>query len=272
VNGAISRYLIDHLQTGHELQALLPAGRFTLSTDINNKRTIYFLVAGSGISPVFSLLKKLLFEEPHSKAILIYQSRDERSIIFHDELEGLVQRFENRFVYINLLSNPLSKKHVPRRLNNSLLEKLISHYYNTEIPQDFYICGPTSFMRMIQFVLKLMGVADEHIRKENFVIDAVPPPPPFIEDTSPKNIILHWNEKIFNFSAGYPDTILQAAMKNSIHLPYSCRGGRCSTCTVICISGKVKMSINEVLTARDLQQGLVLTCVGYAETDLILQY
>jgi ring-1,2-phenylacetyl-CoA epoxidase subunit PaaE len=115
-----------------------------------------------------------------------------------------------------------------------------------------------------------MGVADEHIRKENFVINAVPPPPP-TTDSSPKNVVLRWKGREFRFTVSYPITILQAALNNQIHLPYSCRGGRCSTCTIKCISGKVKMSINEVLTDRDLQQGLVLSCVGFAETDLELE-
>ena len=125
-------------------------------------------------------------------------------------------------------------------------------------------------MRMIQFVLKLLGVADEHIRKENFVIDTLPPPP-LIADHSPREVKLKWKEKVSTFFVTYPETILQAALKHNIRLPFSCRGGRCATCTVYCTSGKVKMSINDVLTAKDMQQGLILTCVGYAETDLVLE-
>ncbi len=151
-----------------------------------------------------------------------------------------------------------------------MLERLISAYLNINNPHDFYICGPAGFMRMIQFVVKLMGVGDEHIRKENFVIDPLPVTPVWL-DTAPKEIKIRWKEKVFEFSVSYPETILQAALKNNIHLPYSCRAGRCASCTLVCVSGNVKMSINEVLTAKDLREGLVLTCVGYAETDLLLQ-
>lgn len=115
-----------------------------------------------------------------------------------------------------------------------------------------------------------MGFKDEQIRKENFVADAIPPPP-LITDRSAREITLKWNKKIFHFQVRYPDTILQAALNNYIQLPYSCRGGRCSTCFVKCTTGKVKMSINEVLSEKDLQDGLILTCVGYAETDLVLE-
>ncbi len=269
-NGAVSRYLIDHLQAGEVLQALPPSGRFTLLTDSSNRRTLFFLAAGSGISPIYGLLKKLLMEEPFSRALLIYQNHDEASIIFKEELEALLDKFENRFVMINLLSNPIYKDHVPQRLNNYLLEKLLSTYLNINSPHDFYMCGPASFMRMIQFVLKVMGVSDDHIRKENFVVDVIPPAL-LLPDTSSKEIILRWKNKVFEFSVSYPDTILQAALRSNIPLPYSCRAGRCGSCTLVCVSGDVKMSINEVLTNRDLKEGLVLTCVGYAETDLVLE-
>lgn len=269
-NGEISRYLIDHLQPGHVLTALKPSGRFTLTTNALNQRTVFFVTAGSGISPIFSLMKKLLHDELFSRAILIYQNRNEASIIFKDELEALQQRYLQRFLWIKLLSSPMNENSYPQRLNNYLMEQLVREHYSFQYPNDFYICGPGSFMRMAQFVLKLMGVKDENIRKENFVINAVPPPP-VLADHSPKQIVLKWKDQLYRFSVSYPMNILQAALNNNIHLPYSCRGGRCSTCTIKCNKGKVKMSINEVLTERDLQQGLVLTCVGFAETDLELE-
>lgn len=269
-NGEISRYLIDHVQPGTILTALKPSGRFTMSTNALNQRTVFFIAAGSGISPIFSLLKKLLHDELFSRAILIYQNRDETSIIFKDELEVLQQQYVQRFLWIKLLSSPLDQHSYPQRLNNYLMEQLVREHYSFQGTNEFYICGPGSFMRMAQFVLKLMGMHDENIRKENFVINAVPPPPA-IADHSPKNILLKWRGQVYHFTVSYPVNILQAALSNHIHLPYSCRGGRCSTCTIKCNKGKVSMSINEVLTDKDLRQGLVLTCVGFAETDLELE-
>lgn len=269
-NGEISRYLIDHAQPGNVMTALQPAGRFTISTNALNQRTCFFIAAGSGISPIFSLLKKLLHDELFSRAILIYQNRDEASIIFKSELEVLQKTYVQRFLWISLLSNPAGLHAYPQRLNNYLMEQLVRAHYNFVGNNEFYICGLANFMRMAQFVLKLMGVTDDNIRKENFVINAVPPPPP-VSDESTKNVILKWKEQVYHFTVSYPMNILQAALNNHIHLPYSCRGGRCSTCTVTCKRGKVKMSINEVLTDKDLRQGLVLTCVGFAETDLELE-
>lgn len=213
----------------------------------------------------------MLFGELQSKVVLIYQNRDETRTLLRKELEVLQHRFSARFKTIILLSNPAEKNHLPRRLNNSLLERLISAHAGPPHAQAFYICGPFPFMRMTQFVLKLMKFSDEQIHKEHFVIDPLSPAPPLIADTSPKIIKLKWKNEVFRFMVSYPMNILQAALNHHIPLPYSCRGGRCSTCMVRCVQGAVKMSINEVLTDKDLREGLVLTCVGYAESDLELE-
>jgi ring-1,2-phenylacetyl-CoA epoxidase subunit PaaE len=149
-------------------------------------------------------------------------------------------------------------------------------------------------MRMAQFTLRVMGFAAEQIRQEHFTVEYVPPPP-LLTDTAPKKVTVSVRQREFpavrqdqladhlqpeaetltreyQFEVAWPATILQAALNQDIPLPYSCRGGRCSTCVAKCVSGKVKMSINEVLTEKDLQEGLVLTCVGYAETDVVLRF
>ncbi|MEJ7766756.1 MAG: ferredoxin--NADP reductase [Chitinophagaceae bacterium] len=268
-NGEVSRYLIDHLEPGDVITALPPSGRFILQTSAISQRTVFFISAGSGISPVFSLLKKLLFEEKLSRAILVNQNRDEASSTFNDELSKLQDAFPGRFIMIKLLSNPSHVNVYPQRLNNTLFEQILRSQ-NYKMTDEFFLCGPRSFMLMLQFVLRWMGISEKNIRKEYFVVDTIPRPP-FLADLSPKKISLHWKNRDEQFTVRYPENILQAALKHDLHLPYSCRGGRCGTCAVKCHSGSVIMSINEVLTEKDLQQGLVLTCVGYAETDLELE-
>jgi ring-1,2-phenylacetyl-CoA epoxidase subunit PaaE len=125
-------------------------------------------------------------------------------------------------------------------------------------------------MRMARFVIKLTGYDEEAIHMENFLIDP-PPPPPLISDKSPKRVTIRWKDQVFHFTVTYPMNILQAALNNGIQLPYSCRAGMCSTCTIKCVSGTVKLSINQVLTEKDLAKGLILSCVGYAETDVELE-
>ena len=152
-----------------------------------------------------------------------------------------------------------------------MLEELVQQNTEPGIDPLFYLCGPPSLMRMAQFTLKTMGYEDHLIRKEHFTVEFVPPPPLVMEGI-PRQVRIDLYGKHFSFVTKYPKTILQSALDRQIQLPYSCRAGRCSTCMAKCIEGRVKMSINEVLNDEDLKKGLVLTCVGYAETDLHLRF
>ncbi|HTQ66208.1 MAG TPA: ferredoxin--NADP reductase [Puia sp.] len=271
VNGAISRFLTDHIRINDLLVSLPPSGRFTIETNKLWQRQIFFIAAGSGITPVFSLIKKILAEEPLTKIILIYQNHDEDNIIFKKELQELEKKYAARFKWISLLTRPRKHPNASHRLTNFLLEKLVKIHHESKKETLFYLCGPQALMRMAHFTLKLMGFADGQIKKENFIVEYIPPPP-IIEDKSPKQIIIHFHQQEYHIKSVFPKTILQAALDNNIQLPYSCRGGRCSTCTARLLKGKVKMSINDVLTTKDLQEGLILTCVGYPETDIELGF
>jgi ring-1,2-phenylacetyl-CoA epoxidase subunit PaaE len=270
-NGEVSRHIIDHYKVGDQLTAVAPSGRFTVSCQESAGKTIFHFAAGSGISPVFSIIKKLLHEQPDSKQLLIYQNRNEASIIFKQALEALSVSFPERFKVVHLLSAPLDETRMSARLNNNMLESVLQSegWFNRETSL-FFICGPRAFMRMCVFVLKLLHVPDEHIRQEEYVIDFFPPAP-FMTDRSHKKITVHWEGARHEFVIKYPENILQGALSHHLKLPYSCRGGRCSTCIARCISGKVKMSINQVLTEKDLKEGWILTCVSYAETDVEIE-
>ena len=270
VNGEVSRYIIDHYQAGDRITALVPSGRFTINLPEAANRKIFFIAAGSGISPVFSLIKKILYEAPSCSVMLIYQNRDEPSVIFQKELESLAAIFPARFSLVILLSAPPDDLSRSQRLNNNLLEDLLLKEKGFTAERSlFYICGPGAFMRMCHFVLKLIAVPDEHIRQEQYVVDFFPAPP-FMTDHSHKKINIDFEGKKHQFVIRYPENILQGALTHHLKLPYSCRGGKCSTCIARCISGKVKMSINQVLTEKDLEAGWILTCVSYAETDVEL--
>lgn len=270
-NGEISRHLTNHVRINDILTSICPAGRFTIETNPKLQRQFFFIAAGSGIVPVFSLIKKILNEEPLSSIFLVFQNHNESGIIFKKQLEGIRKKFGGQFKWVNFLSKPQSKLHSFHKLNNFLLEELVDEYADKEREKQFYLCGPPSFMRMAQFTLKWMGFHDDQIKKENFTVEYVPPPPS-MTDFSPKKIIIHYNKKTFTIEAAYPSTILEAALNKNIQLPYSCRSGRCSSCVAKCIKGKIKMSNNEVLTEKDLHSGLVLTCVGYAESDVELAF
>jgi len=277
VNGEVSRHLVDHFKEGDILKSLMPSGRFTIYEPL--AKTYFFVAAGSGITPVFALIKELLYHHPAAKIILINQCRNEANVIYKKELHALQLHFKNRFQLIQFFSRPISRHYTSHHLNNEMLEKIINEKLTNNRSQttdkqqtiDFYLCGPLPFMRMAEFTLRQMGFAPDQIRKEHFVIDT-PPTAPLLTDTTPKKVTIHYQQQTYHIEVAYPTSILDTALQKNIQLPYSCKGGRCSTCAAYCLSGKVVMSMNEVLTDKDIGKGLVLTCVGFAATEAELSF
>ena len=266
-NGELSRYLFDNVKAGDILTSLPPTGRFTIQQP--DSQLAVFIAAGSGITPVFSLIKHLLYHFPNNNVLLINQNHSETDSIFRSELLKLQEQFPESFKLKEIFSHPSDHTKRGQRLNNNLLESILLQNVSTASVK-FYLCGPSSFMRMAQFTLKVMKYDQHQIRQENFFATA--PPPPVMADKTPHKVAIHFHRKKHVIEVAYPQNILEVALKHHIQLPYSCRGGRCSTCTAKCTSGKVKMTINDVLTPKDLEEGLILTCVSYPETDVELTF
>jgi len=279
-NGEISRYLLDHLQPGDTLITLPPAGRFTLEPTPDpaalpgtQSPKLFFLAAGSGLVPIFSLIKQTLKTEPPAHITLITQQHEPASTPFRTQLTALQTTYgPERIEWIDLLSIQNG------RINNWWLERWLETTgaitrRTGPINDDtrFYCCGPPAFMRMAQFTLKTLGIPDDHIKQEHFTVERRPAPLPLV-DPKPRQVHLKTKDGDYAFETAWPNTILDAAEKHGIRLPYSCRAGRCSTCVARLLQGQIKMSTNEVLTEKDIKEGLTLTCVGYAETDVTISY
>ena len=265
-NGEVSRYWHDRVKVGTILNALPPAGRFAPDESDDQPRDIFLLAAGSGITPLFSILKYVLTNEPGSRVTLLYASRRERSIIFNDQLEEWQKNYPERLEIIHILSQPTEYWLGRRgRINNYRLENIVKKrlHFHAERAR-FFLCGPFELMRIAEITLLFMGFASAQIRKENFVIDTVPPLP---KKSEPHTILLNFHGEEHKLQVPAYTSILQAALNKGIPIPYSCKGGRCGTCAAICRAGEVRMSLNDVLTDRDLAQGWVLTCTGYAESE-----
>lgn len=260
-NGAFSRRLIDHAKPGDELLSSGAGGFFILPDDIDRYKQIFFLAAGSGITPILSLLKTVLHLHAQ-QVVLIYSNASAEKTIFFEELKALALQFCNRFQLKFLFSN--SPDLASARLNRESFQRLLSEYVSHGSSKAlFYICGPESYMRMCTYTLQEEDVPKENIRRENFIIQKISTPHPEPPDKSSHLVRIHYGNESYQFHVDYPDTILQAAKKQGIQLPYSCEIGRCGNCAATCIKGKVWLSYNEVLTEKDLQNGLTLTCVGH---------
>ncbi|CAG5004706.1 3-ketosteroid-9-alpha-monooxygenase, ferredoxin reductase component [Dyadobacter sp. CECT 9275] len=266
-NGEASRFWIDSVDVGYIFTVLPAAGRFVLEVHLNNRPSDIILIgAGSGITPLFALLKETLTRDQHTYVTLIFANKNENSTLFREELQAWEKRYDDRLKIIHIHSQP--DHHwtgIQGRINNMRLVQFISQNLRFE-PSDasIFICGPFELMRSVEITLLYMGFSREQIRKENFVISELPPAPPHSE---PHNINLTFRGKAFALPVPAHTTILDAALRAGIRLPYSCKGGRCATCAGILRSGKLHMAFNEVLTDKDLAEGWILTCASYVDDD-----
>ena len=260
-NGQYSRILVDRMKPGDQLMTIGANGFFTLPDDQAGIDQIFFLAAGSGITPVFSLIKTAMHTWPHTTATLIYSNSSPQDTIFESALIELQRKYPGRFQIEWLFSN--AGDYTRARLSNWLLTELLDKYRKASLEKTlFYLCGPIDYMRMITITLLASGVNASRIRKEEFVIS----PPPIVvvpPDKELRQIGATINGQYHQFTTAFPRSILASAKQAGIEIPYSCESGRCGACAAMCIQGTVWMSYNEVLTGEDIQQNKVLTCTGY---------
>jgi ring-1,2-phenylacetyl-CoA epoxidase subunit PaaE len=265
VNGEISGWWINEAKVGDILTALPPAGIFTIDWS-TTPRDIFLIAAGSGITPLYSLLKSALIKEPHSRIHLVYSSSNQRSVIFHNQLVELEKRFPDNLKIEWRLSN--HKNLLKARLSTYNLQDLFRH--KLVYPKQnalVYTCGPYNFMMMVQITCFTMGFNRNNVRKEIF--DILPPPEntPKYFDKKDRTITILYHHQSYTLTVPYNLTILDAALANDIALPYSCKAGRCSTCRCKIINGKIWMYYNEVLTDADEMAGFGLTCTGHPASE-----
>ncbi|HVY76523.1 MAG TPA: ferredoxin--NADP reductase [Puia sp.] len=260
-NGFFSRKLIDRAKVGDPLYTTGAAGFFKLPERIDAINQIYFFAAGSGIAPIYSLIKTVLRGHPHIRVRLVYSSPSLESTAYYHQLSALESQYRNVFnIHFLFSSIPDLRK---ARLNRELMIELLAAAKADRSSTFFYTCGPAVYMRMITYQLQEQGFPSDHIKKEDFnprhsaMPKAIPP------DTGSHQVVLKMNEHVYRFTVNYPDTILKAAQRAKIFLPYSCETGKCGSCAMRCLEGKVWLSYNEVLTEKDLSKGLTLTCTGH---------
>lgn len=279
-DGVVSRYLNDSLKVGDYLEIMPPMGNFVVDVSEDSQRHYVMIGAGSGITPLISMIKTILHVESKSQVILIYQNRSTDSIIFQNELEKLAVKYENRLVIVHILSRPESDwTGLSGRLNAEKIKRLIN---NIEIKNifsaQFYLCGPQGMMHEAETALKELNVATHQIHKESFTA-----PLPKIVDESEHNILLKQEEELttrtvklrlygenYVYEVEPDETVLTAAMREGYDPPFSCQIGACSTCRAKLVSGKVLMDERDSLTDDEIEEGFILTCQSHPLTDDVL--
>lgn len=261
VNGEYSRYLNDKIVTGDQLQTIGASGFFVLPEKPESYKRIVFLAAGSGITPVYALIKTVLNVHHALSVLLVYSNTSRQNAIFAEQLQQLQLKYSARLSIEFLFSR--SADAFSSRLTPESLEMFMQmHQVSYQREVLFYVCGPADYMRMITYRLTTLGVDPGRIKKEIFHVQhpKVRPEPP---DTNIHTVTLIRNDAKIIFNVQYPLTILQAAKLLNIHIPYSCESGQCGTCVAKCLQGRVWMTQNEVLLDEDIRNGNILTCTGY---------
>ncbi len=260
-NGLFSRPLLEHGEIGDHLTLAGGAsGFFTLPESDPKINRILFLAAGSGITPVFSLIKSCLAEHPEWTVVLIYSNHAPEQTIFLKSLQSLHEQYSDRFHIEWLYSS--NQDLMRARLNKLVLTSFVNQFLPVKEEAMVYLCGPFDYMRMAAIVLQAEGIPPGNIKREIFSLEK-PVSPARPPDTLAHRVTIHIRGEEHTLTLQYPETILQAARKRRIELPYSCEAGRCGSCVASCTQGKVWMKYNEVLTDRDVESGRALICNAY---------
>jgi ring-1,2-phenylacetyl-CoA epoxidase subunit PaaE len=276
VNGLVSNFICDQMKAGDTIEVMRPMGVFTFTPDYHLKRNIVLIGAGSGITPLMSILKTVLSEEPQSNVMLVYGNRNEDSIIFKKNLEALKAEHQDRLQMVHVLSQPLNKSYTPTgRLNRSNIIKAFESNQNLLVSRAmFYLCGPEGMMQEALEALNMLSVPKENIFKESFVSttekDSTPSVAAETSAGGDHEVTILYQGSEYKFVVPQGKYILETAQDKNIDLPFSCQSGMCTACMGKCVSGKVHMDDPDGLSEREIQNGAVLTCVGKPVTSNVV--
>lgn len=272
--GAFSTYATEDLKAGDVLDVMPPVGEFTIDIDPTRPRRAVAIAAGSGITPVLSLISTSLEMEPESSWALIYGNRTANSVMFLDELEGLKDRYHPRFQLFHILSREGSD--VPLlsgRIDGEKLETIHQVLLGPTEVDGWYLCGPYDMVMTARETLTGLGVEESAIHDELFFAgpldtSKLPPEPPPGEGSVDLTVIL--DGRAVDTRMTQDTSILDAALRVRSELPFSCKGGMCATCKGRIEEGEVEMTKNYALVDSEVDAGFVLTCQAHPVTDRVV--
>lgn len=271
--GRFSTWAHDGLQAGDVIEVMTPEGRFHTELDPAQARHYVAFVAGSGITPILSLIKTTLKAEPKSRFTLIYGNRRQNSVIFAEALEDLKDRYMTRFTLYHVFSR--EEQEVPL-FNGRLDRARVASFLDTLIPADnidaAFICGPGAMIDEVEAGLLAGGLTAERIHLERFGIPDSGPAHHVEAGDAPQariTVIADGLKREMEFRATDP-SILDVALRAGMDLPYSCKGGVCCTCRARVLEGKVRMDKNYTLEQPDVDAGFVLTCQAHPLTERVV--
>jgi ring-1,2-phenylacetyl-CoA epoxidase subunit PaaE len=277
--GCFSEYANTKLKTGDAIDVMPPDGKFCFAPSRDEKRHVVAIAAGSGITPILSIVTTLLEREPQSSVTLIYGNRRVRDIVFKEELEDLRDRFLARFQLFHVLSQePVDSPILHGRIDEKKIVSIIDKIRSNAQDIRAYVCGPGDLIDVAQRALHECGLSRDRVYREVFTPSQTtaaraskPTAAPRKSETVPSaavTVIADGIERVLRVPFN-GDSVLETALAAGIDAPYACKAGVCCTCRAQVLEGEVKMDANYTLEDHEVRRGFVLTCQSHPVTATV---
>ncbi|MBS1777755.1 MAG: phenylacetate-CoA oxygenase/reductase subunit PaaK [Bacteroidetes bacterium] len=276
--GKFSTYANDVLKAGEKIEVMPPLGKFSPKGITKAKKQYLAIAAGSGITPVMSIMKHVLETEPDSQFTLIYGNKNRNTIIFREEIEGLKNKYMQRLRVYHILSRetmdtPLFNGRITADKCREFCDTLI----DIKTIDEAFVCGPEEMILSVRQQLIDLGMVSESVHMELFTSPDQPKPnhdrwvsEHSVSSDAMSKVSITLDGTTFEMELAYNgDSILDAALKSGADLPYACKGGVCCTCRAKVTEGAVDMEVNYSLEKDELEKGFVLTCQSHPRTERV---
>ena len=274
--GLFSTFANTTLQPGDVLDVMPPSGKFYTELDPSNKKNYVAFAAGSGITPIISLIKTTLQTEPQSNFTLVFGNKNHLSIIFKEELEALKDKYIERFRLVHILSRERMEAEINYGRINADKCLQLTKLINLNNADEFFICGPEEMIFSVRDFLNDKGFDKRKIHFELFTTPlrkASSYKPQVASETNKEtsNITVTLDGRSFDFNLDYDSNIiLDAALAQGADLPFACKGGVCTTCKAKLIEGQIEMEVNYGLEPDEVEAGFILTCQSHPRSEKVV--
>jgi ring-1,2-phenylacetyl-CoA epoxidase subunit PaaE len=268
-SGLFSKFANENLKVGDILEASQPEGRFTFEPNADRLKNYAGFAAGSGITPVMSILKSVLESEPNSTFVLVYGNKSPEETIFYNELHDLQLKYIGRFFVHYVYSQVKIENELFGRIDKSAVNFVLNNKHKEKEFDTFYLCGPKEMINLVTTVLKEHNIADKNIKFELFSTPSSKENTATESHSGHTKITVMVDDEETTFEMSQKQTVLEAALKQGIDAPYSCQGGICSSCLARITNGTAEMKKNSILTDGEIAEGLILTCQAHPTSSEI---